>query len=185
MRLVGIPEDLGALAREHALKEPFAENRSRTDPRSEEVTRSRNHAGDVTSFMGTGGSDVLEDLRLLTNYAMDSDNRLCLVLVGHPELRRRLNMAVHEALSQRVVVRAHMPGLARDEVAPYLEHLLRLAGTELPLFEPSAQEALFQASSGLPRKFNLIAHHALLAAALAKAKSVTTEHLQSAMTETT
>lgn len=128
-------------------------------------------------------SDVLEDLRLLTNYAMDSENRLCLVLVGHPELRRRLNMAVHEALSQRVVVRAHVPGLSRDEVAPYLAHLLRLAGTELPLFEPSAQEALFQASSGLPRKLNLLAHHALLAAALAKAKSVNTEHLQSAMTE--
>jgi type II secretory pathway predicted ATPase ExeA len=129
-------------------------------------------------------SDVLEDLRLLTNYAMDSDNRLCLVLVGHPELRRRLNMAVHEALSQRVVVRAHVPGLARDEVGPYLHHLLRLAGTELPLFEPSAQEALFQASSGLPRKLNLLAHHALMAAALAKAKAVNTEHLQSAITET-
>ncbi len=129
-------------------------------------------------------SDVLEDLRLLTNYAMDSENRLCLVLVGHPELRRRLNMAVHEALSQRVVVRAHVPGLGREEVGPYLEHLLRLAGTELPLFEPSTQEALFQASSGLPRKLNLLAHHALMAAALAKAKSVTTEHLQAALTET-
>jgi type II secretory pathway predicted ATPase ExeA len=32
-------------------------------------------------------SDVLEDLRLLTNYAMDSDDRLCVVLIGHPELR--------------------------------------------------------------------------------------------------
>ncbi len=129
-------------------------------------------------------SEVLEDLRLLTNYAMDSDNRLCLVLIGHPELRRRLNMAVHEALSQRVVVRAHVPGLTRDEVGPYLQHLLRLAGTELPLFEASAQEALFQASSGLPRKLNLLAHHALLAAALNKAKAVTTEHLQAAITET-
>jgi len=128
-------------------------------------------------------SDVLEDLRLLTNYAMDSDNRLCLVLVGHPELRRRLNMAVHEALSQRVVVRANVPGLARDEVGPYLEHLLRLAGTELVLFEPATQEALFQASSGLPRKLNLLAHHSLMAAALARAKTVTTEHLQSAMAE--
>jgi len=128
-------------------------------------------------------SDVLEDLRLLTNYAMDSDNRLCLVLVGHPELRRRLNMAVHEALSQRVVVRANVPGLARDEIGPYLEHLLRLAGTELALFEPATQEALFQASSGLPRKLNLLAHHSLMAAALARAKTVTTEHLQSAMAE--
>ncbi|HMJ11270.1 MAG TPA: ATP-binding protein [Polyangiaceae bacterium] len=36
-------------------------------------------------------ADVLEDLRLLTNYAMDSENRLCLILIGHPELRRRLS----------------------------------------------------------------------------------------------
>lgn len=130
-------------------------------------------------------SDVLEDLRLLTNYAMDSDNRLCLVLVGHPELRRRLGMAVHEALAQRVVVRAHVPGLTREEIGRYLRHLLRLAGTELDLFEPAAQEAIFQASSGLPRKVNLLAHHALMAAALARAKTVTPEHIQAAMVEIT
>lgn len=130
-------------------------------------------------------SDVLEDLRLLTNYAMDSDNRLCLVLVGQPELRRRLGMAVHEALAQRVVVRAHVPGLGREEIGPYLQHLLRLAGTELELFEPAAQEAIFQASSGLLRKANLLAHHALMAAALAKSKTVTTEHIQAAMAEVT
>lgn len=33
-------------------------------------------------------NDVLEDLRLLTSYAMDADNRLCLLLVGLTELRR-------------------------------------------------------------------------------------------------
>lgn len=130
-------------------------------------------------------SDLLEDLRLLTNYAMDSENRLCLLLIGHPELRRRLNMAAHEALSQRIVVRAHVTGLSRDEIGPYLTHLLRLAGTELDLFDPAAQEALFQASSGLPRKLNLLGHHALMAAALARAKSVTPEHVQAALAETT
>jgi type II secretory pathway predicted ATPase ExeA/transposase InsO family protein len=34
-------------------------------------------------------NEVLEDLRLLTNYRMDSENRLCLLLVGLTELRRR------------------------------------------------------------------------------------------------
>jgi type II secretory pathway predicted ATPase ExeA len=128
-------------------------------------------------------SEVLEDLRLLTNYAMDADNRLCLLFVGHPELRRRLGMAVHEALSQRIVVRHHLGGLAREELPAYLTHLLRRAGTELPLFEPAAQEALFQATSGLPRKVNLLAHHAMLAAALGKAKAVSIEHVQAAMPE--
>jgi type II secretory pathway predicted ATPase ExeA len=44
-------------------------------------------------------------------------------------------------------------------------------------------EALFQATSGLPRKVNLLAHHALLAAALAKQKTVSIEHVQAAMPE--
>lgn len=130
-------------------------------------------------------SDVLEDLRLLTNYKMDSENRLCMLFIGQPELRRRLSMAAHEALSQRIVVRYHMQSLSRDELPDYLAHLLRLAGSELPLFEPSAMEAIYQATSGLPRKVNLLAHHALMAAALAKHKAVSSEHVQAAMAETT
>lgn len=128
-------------------------------------------------------ADVLEDLRLLTNYNMDSENRLCLLLIGQPELRRRLSMAVHEALAQRIVVRYHIGGLARDEVPDYLTHRLRLAGTELPLFDPPAQEALFQIAGGKLRKLNLLAHHCLFAAAADNAKSVTDEHVAKARPE--
>ena len=61
-------------------------------------------------------SEVLEDLRLLTNYAMDAERRLCLVLVGLTELRRRLSMAVHESLAQRIVVCYHLGGLTCEEL---------------------------------------------------------------------
>jgi type II secretory pathway predicted ATPase ExeA len=128
-------------------------------------------------------NEVLEDLRLLTNYAMDSERRLCLLLVGLTELRRRLRMAVHESLTQRIVVRYHLSGLTREETPAYLEHRLQLAGCALPLFEPAAIEALFQASQGLPRKLNSAAHYALSAAALAKAKQVTADHVQAALEE--
>ena len=128
-------------------------------------------------------SDVLEDLRLLTNYAMDSENRLTLLFVGHPELRRRVGMAAHEALNQRIVVRAHMGGLSRDELELYIAHLLRRAGTELPLFEPAAIEAIFQATSGLPRRVNQLCHFSLMAAAMAKAKVATAEHVAAALPE--
>jgi len=128
-------------------------------------------------------SDVLEDLRLLTNYEMDSQSRLSLVVVGHPELRRRLGMAVHEAFNQRIVVRHHLAGFAADELAPYLGHLLHRAGCDLPLFEAPAVHVIFQATNGLPRKVNLLAHHALTAAALSRAKVVTAEHVQAALPE--
>lgn len=127
--------------------------------------------------------DVLEDLRLLTNYNMDAENRLTLLLLGQTELRRRLSMAVHEALAQRIVVRYHLPALGRDEVPAYLAHRLRLAGTELAVFEPAAHEALFQATGAIPRKLNLLAHHALMAAALNRARTVSADHVQAAMPE--
>ena len=128
-------------------------------------------------------NEVLEDLRLLTNYAMDTERRLCLLLVGLTELRRLLAMAVHESLEQRIVVRYHLAGFARDELPAYLIHRLQLAGYTLPLFAPAAIEALFQASQGLPRKLNRAAHYALSAAALSKARLVSPEHVQTALDE--
>lgn len=128
-------------------------------------------------------NDVLEDLRLLTNYHMDAENRLCMLLVGLTELRRRLAMTVHESLDQRIVVRHHLPGLTRDELPPYLEHRLRLAGTEMPLFTPPAIEILYQATNGMPRKINRIAHYALTAAAIDNQQQVTDPHLHAALEE--
>lgn len=128
-------------------------------------------------------NDVLEDLRLLTNYAMDAERRLCLILVGLPELRRRLTMAVHESLTQRIVVRYHLSGLSREELPAYLTHRLELAGSTLPLFEPAAIETLYQGTQGLPRKVNRAAHYALSAAALAKVRQISTEHIQCALEE--
>jgi len=128
-------------------------------------------------------TDILEDLRLLTNYAMDSENRLCIMLVGHPALRRRLGMAALEALSQRIVVRAHMRGLTREECGGYLEHRLALAGCKHPVFEAAAVEAIWQGTSGLPRKVNSLCHHALIAAAVGKAHAITTEHVHAAQQE--
>jgi type II secretory pathway predicted ATPase ExeA len=128
-------------------------------------------------------NEVLEDLRLLTNFAMDAELRLCVLLVGLTELRRRLTMAVHESLTQRIVVRYHLTGLTRDELPAYLTHRLQLAGCALPVFEPAAIEALFQATQGLPRKVNRLAHYALSAAALAKLRQVSAEHVQIALDE--
>ncbi len=122
-------------------------------------------------------NEVLEDLRLLTNYAMDAERRLTLVFVGTTELRRRLSLAVHESLYQRIVVRYHLAGLAREELPAYLKHRLQGAGTALPLFETTAIEALFDATCGLPRRINRLAHYALTAAAAANARQASAEHI--------
>ena len=123
-------------------------------------------------------NDVLEELRLLTNFAMDSERRPCLLLAGLGELQRRLRMAAHQSLAQRVTVRQHLAGLQRDELQPYLAHSLRLAGCERELFAPEACEALFEAARGLPRQVSRVAHRSLLAAALDRASRVGPEHVE-------
>jgi type II secretory pathway predicted ATPase ExeA len=128
-------------------------------------------------------NDVLEDLRLLTNYELDSVNRLCLLLVGLPEIRRRVSMTLHESLEQRIVMKHHIGALEREELDGYLSHHLNLAGTELPLFAPDATEALYQATLGLPRNINRLGHYALMAAAAQGKKSVVAEHVESASCE--
>jgi type II secretory pathway predicted ATPase ExeA len=94
-----------------------------------------------------------------------------------------MGMAALDALAQRIVVRANVRDIARDEMGAYLTHRLRLAGSELPLFEPPTVEAIYQASSGLPRKANNLAHHSLFAAAIVRAKTVITEHVAAALQE--
>ena len=122
-------------------------------------------------------NDILEELRLLTNYRMDAEKRLCLLLVGLTELRRRLAMSAHESLAQRIVVRCHLGGLRHQEVDAYLDHRLRLAGARVALFEPAAVEAIALATNGIPRQVDRIAHHALLAAAGAQLPSVNIDHV--------
>jgi hypothetical protein len=56
-----------------------------------------------------------------------------------------------------------------------------MAGAELTLFDPATEEALFQATAGLPRKINLLAHYSLIATALGRAKLATADHVQAAL----
>jgi len=128
-------------------------------------------------------NDILTNLRLLTNYEMDSKNRLCLVMIGQADLRRRLGMGVHEPLWQRIVMNYHLAGLMPKELSNYLQHHLRLAGTEQKIFEPAAVEAIFQATNGLPRKVNLLAHYTLNAVTLEAGRTATAEHVHQAHDE--
>ncbi|MGR9107792.1 MAG: hypothetical protein ACU843_12750 [Gammaproteobacteria bacterium] len=61
-------------------------------------------------------------------------------MIALTELRRRLSMAVHESLAQRIVARYHLAGLERPKLFGYLSHRLTPAGCQLPLFESEVRE---------------------------------------------
>jgi general secretion pathway protein A len=88
---------------------------------------------------------MLEQLRLLFSDQMDSQPLATVILVGHPDLRRTLHLAVHEAFSQRLAVRYHLGPLDLAETIGYVRHHVRTAGyTTSPLFTADAIRALIR-----------------------------------------
>lgn len=100
---------------------------------------------------------LLEDLRLLTNFDMDAGDPLILMLVGHPSLRLRLQKPIHLALWDRVRMQYKLEGLSREETAQYIDCHIRAAGGNAKSFTADAKDAIFEHAQGIPRRINDLA----------------------------
>ncbi len=114
----------------------------------------------------------LEELRLLTNFKMDSYEPFILILAGQSELRRIMEFAVLEPLNQRVSIRYHMPGLSAEQTRQYITHQLKLAGAHEPILDDAAMDAVHEVSFGLPRKIGAITEQALTYAMFSEKRTV-------------
>jgi len=108
---------------------------------------------------------VLQELRYLLNADMDARTPCALILVGHPDLRRRLALESLRPLAQRLAITATLTGLHSTETADYIDHQLRWAGATRPLFTREVLELVAPYSRGLPRQINRLCTASLLAAA--------------------
>ena len=110
-------------------------------------------------------SDILEQLRLLTNLETNERKLLQIILIGQPELRGMLARPELEQLAQRVIARFHLDALSQAETADYVAHRLAVAGLNGPLpFDKKALARIYQLSRGVPRRINLLCGRALLGA---------------------
>ena len=71
---------------------------------------------------------VLEEIRLLTNFETAQQKLLQIVLVGQPELDKKLDSVELRSLKQRIAVRCRLEPLREEEVRSYIERRLELAG---------------------------------------------------------
>ncbi len=108
------------------------------------------------------GKPTFEEIRLLTNFQLDDQNLIAIVLVGQPELRGRLRHRTYRALTQRVGVSFHLVPLSLEDTRAYLAHRLSIAGVERSLFEEEAVLRLHAATDGVPRLLNHLATQALV-----------------------
>jgi general secretion pathway protein A len=125
-------------------------------------------------------SDILEEIRLLTNLETAHDKLLQILLVGQPELDLKLDSVDLRQLKQRIALRSHLSALDLSETKGYIERRLQLAGSPTPslLFPQETVAAIYQYSRGIPRLINTICENALIAAYARQATAVTSEMIE-------
>jgi type II secretory pathway predicted ATPase ExeA len=107
--------------------------------------------------------EVLEEIRLLTNFETSSEKLLQIVLSGQPELEEKLRDPRLRQLRQRITMRCRTQPLSHDEMTGYINERLRIGGANgTPIFSPEAVEAIYKYSRGIPRVANLLCENSLI-----------------------
>jgi general secretion pathway protein A len=111
---------------------------------------------------------ALEMTRLLSNLETERQKLLQIVLVGQPELGRRLAQPSLRQLAQRITVRFHLAAMSAHDTEDYIHHRLRIAGASEDKdctlrFDRGAVREIYRYSRGTPRLVNAIGDKALLA----------------------
>ena len=109
-------------------------------------------------------TDVLEQVRLLTNLETTTQKLLQILLIGQPELQTMMAQPELRQLGQRITARYHLPPLLLNETAAYIQHRLEVAGCKRNLFTKGTLHLVHRLSGGVPRLINTICDRALLGA---------------------
>ena len=124
------------------------------------------------------GAEVLESIRLLSNFETSRDKLLQILLVGQPELVTRLNSPELRQLKQRVALRHHLLPLSFAECKEYIARRMEVAGGNTQVFARPAFDAVYAYSGGTPRLVNILCDNGMLTAYALGQKAVTAEMIQ-------
>jgi general secretion pathway protein A len=121
-------------------------------------------------------AEILEEVRLLTNFETTSEKLLQIVLVGQPELDQKLNSPNLRQLRQRINIRCSLAPLTFSETGEYVRTRMEIAG--LPnqrVFSQSCIDEIFRYSGGVPRVINTLCDNAMLIGFASNSKTISLE----------
>jgi general secretion pathway protein A len=123
--------------------------------------------------------EVIEELRVLTNFQSGKNAMLQVFLIGQPELRTLLQAKAMDQLRQRVTASCHLGPLDSAETRAYVQHRLHLVGwNDRPHFELDAFAQLHRWTGGIPRRINRLCNRLLLAAFLETRDTVSADNVE-------
>lgn len=108
---------------------------------------------------------ILNDLKILFNFEMDSRDRAAVLLAGLPKLNSTL----------RLVMNYNLEGLSKEEGHSYIHEKLKGAGCNQTVFHEAAVEAILNAADGTPRIINKLCNAGLLIGDSSKSEIITAD----------
>lgn len=120
--------------------------------------------------------EMIEEIRFLLNYKMDSSNPMALILVGQNELWEKLKLQRYAAVRQRLDIKCEIPQYDRSQSGEYITQQLHYAEGSLDIFTDKAVDEIYKYSAGAPRAINKVCTHALMFASQ-RAKKLIDDHM--------
>jgi general secretion pathway protein A len=116
---------------------------------------------------------TLEQVRLLSNLETSSSKLIQILLLGQPELDRKLDSPELRQLRQRISVRWSLHPMIAKETRAYVRHRLHVAAeAERDVFSDSALREIHRRTGGVPRLVNVLCDRVLLAGYVARAPRI-------------
>ena len=106
--------------------------------------------------------EMLEEIRFLLNFKMDSQSPMALILAGQTELWNKLKLQSYAAIRQRIDIQCGVGHLDRPQTLEYIKTHLDFAQCERDIFTEAAIDTVFKFSGGTPRLINKACISALM-----------------------
>jgi len=126
-------------------------------------------------------TEILSDIRLLTNFEIDSINALTVLLCGQESLNQKFGLTILESLANSISISVHSECLPKDETFALIEARLSACGGNTGIFTKNALTLIHQSSMGIFRSIGTIATASMNMAMTANSPIVETEHVQNVL----
>jgi general secretion pathway protein A len=155
---------------EHVLNEFGVETHGETKPRmiallTQVLLKSFSEGNEAVLVIDEAQNlsiDAIEELRMISNLETNTAKLVQIVMVGQPQLRRKMNHPDLEQLKQRVTVQYHLSALDEPDTTGYVNHRLKIAKAgRADIFTAEAMKMIYAYSRGIPRLINVVADAAL------------------------
>ena len=107
--------------------------------------------------------ETLESIRMLSNLETETEKLIQMVLVGQPALDALLNRPELRQVRDRIVLRARIAPLTKNESEDYIDHRLSLVrGERRAVFSQQALDRIVKSANGIPRRLNILCDTVLI-----------------------